>query len=104
MPLPEFHQFILLALLRLGNDASTIELRTALGDILGRLPGRGSLYRALDRLEADDRVAARLEDATPDRGGSPARRFRVTPAGIAALVESRATLRAMWSGLEDVLG
>lgn len=46
----------------------------------GRRPGTGTLYAALDRLEAEDHIAeCDVEEADPRR-----RYFRITPAGIAA--------------------
>ena len=100
----EFEQLVLLAILRLDNDAGVLPLRRRMNELAGRSISRGALYRTLDRLEAKGWVAWTLAgDDRPERGGHPARRFRVTRPGIAALRASRHTLLALWDGLERVL-
>ncbi|HUF48323.1 MAG TPA: helix-turn-helix transcriptional regulator [Vicinamibacterales bacterium] len=100
----EFEQLVLLAILRLENDARVLPLRRRMNELAGRSISRGALYRTLDRLEAKGWVAWTLDDDDrPERGGHPARRFRVTRSGIAALRASRHTLLSLWDGLERVL-
>lgn len=45
-------------------------------------------------------VSSWLGEPTEVRGGKARRYFRVEPAGIIALHESRARLLSMWDGLE----
>ena len=100
----EFEQFVLLAILQLGDDAYAIDIRAKLSAIAGRKITRGALYRTLDRLTEKKLVAWDLEeDQIPERGGHPRRQFAATAEGIAALRESRATLLELWTGLEEVL-
>jgi DNA-binding PadR family transcriptional regulator len=98
-PLGEFEQLVLLALLRLGNDAYGMEVRREIEERTGREVSIGALYTALDRLERKGFVAHRMGEPTPERGGRAKKHFRVLPAGSAALEQTRAALDRMWEGL-----
>jgi PadR family transcriptional regulator, regulatory protein PadR len=95
----EFEQLVLLALLRLGNDAYGMEARREIEARTGREVSIGALYTALDRLERKGFVAHRVGEPTPERGGRARKHFRVLPAGAAALERARAPLDLMWDGL-----
>ena len=100
----ELEQIVLLAVLRLGNQAFALAVVRELERRANRRVSRGALYKTLERLEQKGLVAWKVEGATPDRGGHPRRRFRVTPAGVAALRSSREALFSLWHGLDEVLG
>ena len=100
----EFEQMVLLAILRLGDDAFALGVLRELDTKAGRRVSRGALYKTLERLETKEFLDWEVEGATPDRGGHPRRRFRVTPDGIAALRASRDALFHLWQGLDGVLG
>lgn len=100
----DFEQVVLLAVLRLGEDAYALGVLSELEARAGRRVTRGTLYKTLDRLEAKGLVGWDVEAAGPERGGHPRRRFRVTPAGVHALRASREALFRMWDGLERTLG
>ena len=101
--LGEFEQFVLLAILSLGEKAYALPLRDALSKIAGRSVARGALYRTLDRLAEKKLIEWELEPEAPRRGGLPRRRFIVTRPGIAALRKSRRTLLQLWDELGEVL-
>ena len=101
--LGEWEQLVLLAILRQRDGAYVIGLRAHLSAVMGRTPSRGALYRTLDRLEDKAYIRGVEEDASPDRGGHPRRRFVVTKPGIAALKASRQALLHLWKGVEEVL-
>jgi len=98
--LGELEQIVLLAVLRLGEDAYGVPIRLEIDRRTGRSLTVGALYRTLDRLEAKGCVTSRLGDPTPERGGRSKRYFRIQAAGIRALRASRDALAAMWEGLE----
>jgi DNA-binding PadR family transcriptional regulator len=104
MYLGEFEQIVLLAILRLGDEAYAIPVRSEIEDKTGRSVARGALYTALDRLEGKRCLRSRLSDPRPERGGRSRRYYTVTPAGLAALRASRASLLRLWQGLEGRLG
>lgn len=102
--LGEFEQLLLLAVLQLGEDALGTNISSELEEKAGRRVSRGALYSSLDRLESKGFLAWELEPPTADRGGHPARRFRVTREGLAALREHQQAYRRLAAGLDEVLG
>jgi PadR family transcriptional regulator PadR len=100
MYLGEFEQIVLLAILRLGDDAYAIPVRQEITDRTGRSVARGALYTALERLEAKRCLRSRMSDPLQERGG---RYFTVTPSGLSALRASRRGLLRLWQGLEGTL-
>jgi DNA-binding PadR family transcriptional regulator len=94
---------VLLAVLRLGEDAYGVPIRLEIERRTGRSLTVGALYRTLDRLEAKGYVAPWFGDPTPERGGRSKRYFTVRPVGIRALRASRDALAAMWEGLEPLV-
>lgn len=104
-PLGEVEQWILLAVLRLGEEAYALNVLRELDREAGHVVARGSLYKQLERLVEKGFAAWDVEEgSSPVRGGHPRRRFRVTEVGLAALRESRARMLNLWQGLEGVLG
>jgi DNA-binding PadR family transcriptional regulator len=98
--LGEFEQIVLLAILRLGEDAYAIPVREEIAARTGRNVARGALYTALDRLETKGCLRSRMSDPLPERGGRSRRYYTVTAAGLEALRAGRAALLALWQGVE----
>ena len=98
--LGEFEQMLLLAALRLGDDAYGVALMNELESSVGRRVSRGSVYVTLDRLEEKGWVTSNLSQPRPERGGRPRRLVRVTPQGVAELRRSREALLTLWDGVE----
>jgi PadR family transcriptional regulator PadR len=84
-PLGEFEQVILLAILRLDDNAYGVTIRQEILECTERRIAPGALYNSLDRLEEKGMVTSRFGDPTPQRGGRPKRIFVVTPGGIEAV-------------------
>jgi DNA-binding PadR family transcriptional regulator len=103
MNLGEFEHVVLLAILRLGDNAYAIPIREEIEERTGRTVARGALYTALERLESKRCLRSRMSDPLPERGGRSRRYFTVTPAGMAAIRTSRRSLLKMWQGLESRL-
>lgn len=101
--LGEFEQLVLLAILRLKDDAYGLGIRKELETRARRSVSRGAFYATLDRLERKGFVKWRAMPPTDSRGGLPQRRFEVTPAGVRTLRSARETLLSMWQGLDAVL-
>jgi PadR family transcriptional regulator len=100
--LGELEHIVLLAVLRLGEDAYGVPIRLEIEQRTARSLTVGALYRTLDRLEAKGYVTSWFGDPTPERGGRAKRYFRARPLGIRALRASREALAAMWDGVELV--
>jgi PadR family transcriptional regulator PadR len=98
--LGEFEQMLLLAALRLGDDAYGVALMNELESAVGRRVSRGSVYVTLDRLQEKGWVTSKLSQPRPERGGRPRRLVRVTPQGVAELRRSREALLTLWDGVE----
>src|SRR5947207_15873380 len=101
--LGEFEHMVLLAILRLGDEAYAVPVRDEILRCTGRDVSRGSIYITLDRLETKGYLKSRLADPTPERGGRSKRYYALRPRAGEALKESRRARVALWRGLEGVL-
>jgi PadR family transcriptional regulator, regulatory protein PadR len=102
--LGEFEQLVLLAVLRLGDEAYAVPIRHAIEEAAVRSVSRGALYTTLERLEAKGFLSSHLGDPTPDRGGRARRYHTVTPSGLRALRAARDAVTRLSTGLESTLG
>jgi len=102
--LGEFEQVILLAILRLGDDAYGVTIRAELADRTGRHVAPGAVYTALERLETKGLITSRMSDPTPQRGGRAKRCVTVTAAGRRALTRSVQAFDRLLDGLDLVRG
>jgi len=101
--LGSFEQMVLLAALRLGDQAFANRIARELESRARKEVSRGTLYAALDRLEAKGYVEWSVEASTSKRSGSRTRRFTVTQTGVQALSEMRGSLIGLWDGIEHLL-
>jgi DNA-binding PadR family transcriptional regulator len=101
--LGEFEQIVLLAILRLDDNAYGVTIRSEIAQHAGRHPTPGALYTTLDRMEEKGIVRSWMGDATPQRGGRAKRYFALTKAGRAALVNAQRAYQTLLDGL-DLLG
>src|SRR5690349_23629445 len=99
----EFEHMVLLAVLRLGDEAYAVTVRDEITRCTGRDVSRGSIYITLDRLETKGYLKSRLADPTPERGGRAKRYYALRPRALDALRQNRRALVALWRGLESVL-
>jgi DNA-binding PadR family transcriptional regulator len=102
--LGEFELIVLLALLRVGENAYGVPIARVIEEITGREAAVGSVYAALERLEQKGMVSSSLGDPTPERGGRAKRYFRVTRAGLQQARKTRKALVALWRGLPQLEG
>lgn len=94
---------LLLAAMRLDDEAYGMALAHELERSVGRRVSRGSVYVTLDRMEEKGWIESETSQARPERGGRPRRIIRVTPAGVDELRKTRAALMTLWDGLEQAL-
>ncbi|MGB0835183.1 MAG: PadR family transcriptional regulator [Psychrobium sp.] len=94
--LGEFEQFLLLSILKLGDEAYGTTIRQLLADKIERDVTIGALYTTLDRLEKKGFVASKMGEATSERGGRAKKYFRVSALGEQALKRSKQALQVMW--------
>lgn len=98
--LGEFEHHVLLAALRLGDDAYTTSILVEIEERTGREVSAAAVYIALRRLEAAGIVRSRLRVATQLNERRERRYVRVSPAGIALVREARRRLVSLWDGLD----
>lgn len=96
--LGDFEQLVLLALLRLGDDAYGVPIREEIQERAGRVVSLGSVYKTLERLEVKGYVSSFVGEPTNERGGRR-KDFRLESHGRRVLLHSLAALRRMTSGL-----
>src|SRR5262247_3985376 len=98
--LGEFEQVVLLAILRLGDEAYGVTVRDVIADRTHRRPTAGHLYTTLDRLEERGLVTSRFGDPTPQRGGRAKRYFKVTAAGLKAVARVQRGYQRLLNGVQ----
>jgi len=97
--LGEFEQVVLLAILRLKDNAYGFTIGAEIAARTGRKPSPGALYATLDRLESKGFVASRVGDPTPVRGGRAKRFFDVTGSGVDAVARAQRAYQSLLDGL-----
>lgn len=94
---------VLLALLRLGDEAYGVSIRRELDERAGRRASLGSIYTTLDRLEKKGLVLSQEGAPTAVRGGRRKRLCRLTAAGQRSLAATFGAQRRLTEGLEAQL-
>jgi len=102
--LGQFELMVLLALMRLGDDAYGVTIADELEQQTGREVVIASVYATLARLQGRGLVSSSLGDATPERGGRAKRYFRITGAGVREVRGARQSLMSLWKGLPELKG
>jgi PadR family transcriptional regulator len=95
-----FEQAVLLAIVRLRDEAYGRAILKEVQERLGRNVAAGAVHATLDRIENKGLVASRLGFGTPIRAGRPRRYYRLQPRGARALNEARAAAESLWRGLK----
>ncbi|MGA3045133.1 MAG: PadR family transcriptional regulator [Terracidiphilus sp.] len=93
---------LLLAVVHLGEEAYGVPISRELEAQRGRDVSVGSVYAALERLEAKGLVDSSLGDPTPERGGKAKRYFKITKEGLRQVHETRRILTRLWRALPDM--
>ena len=100
--LGEFEHIVILALLRLQDQAYGVTVRREIEFRSKREVSIGAVYATLDRLEKKGYVKSHRGDPTPERGGRSKRFFVVTATGVAAVKRTQRALQRMTEGLDLV--
>src|SRR5690348_3783297 len=98
--LGEFEQIVLLAILRLEENAYGVTIREEIESRTGREPNPGALYVTLDRLEEKGLVRSKFGDPTPQRGGRAKRFFGVTASGVQSVARAQRSYQRLMQGLK----
>jgi PadR family transcriptional regulator PadR len=97
--LGDIEQRVLLAIFRLGPDASGVPIVAALRRHARRPVLLPSVYLALRRLEAKGLIRSRLGEPEARRGGRARRYFALEAAGKAALRDAQRSVLRLWRGV-----
>jgi DNA-binding PadR family transcriptional regulator len=95
---------VLLALIRLGDEAYGVPIADEIEASLGRSVSVGSVYITLDRLERKGLVSSSLGEPTAARGGRAKTYFRPTAKGLREVRVARRSLMRLWQGVPQLEG
>ena len=97
-----FELLVLLALIRLGDEAYGVPISDAIEESSGREVALGSVYITLDRLEQKGLVTSRLGEPTAERGGRAKTYFEITAKGLRETRQAQRTLKRLWQGVPQL--
>ena len=100
--LTDFEIMILLAIIRIGDEAYGVPIAREIETTTGRMVQLPAIYAALDRLYRQGLVESRLGEATAQRGGRAKKYFSLTSAGMGSVRDTRKALTALWARLPQV--
>jgi len=95
-----FEQAVLLAVVRLGEEAYGRAILTEVKERLQRDVSAGAIQATLARLEEKGLLDSRIGPGTEIRAGRPRRFYRIGPAGARALSEAHSAVTSLWRGFE----
>ena len=94
-----FEQAVLLAIVRLREEAYGRGILREVQERLERDIAAGAIHATLERLEGKGLIRSRLGVGTAIRDGRARRFYRIEPAGVAALNDARAAVKNIWQGI-----
>ena len=96
--LGEVEQLVLLAVLRLAEDAYAVPIRGLVLQEAGVNLSRGTIYVTLERLERKGYVTSWFSEPQAVRGGKARRHFRLKPPGLAAVIAAKRAVDRLAEG------
>lgn len=100
--LGEFEQLLMLAVVRLGDDAHGLTVRDTLRERAGRTVSYGAIYSTIRRLEDKGLLRSTLGAPEPVRGGRARKQLELTPRGRTALRHAQRAFGRMAEGLKSL--
>jgi DNA-binding PadR family transcriptional regulator len=94
-----FEQAVLLAILRLKEEAYGRAIFREVQERLKREIAAGAVHATLERLEGKELIRSRFGRGTPVRDGRAKRFYRLELEGVAALNDARAAANDIWRGI-----
>jgi PadR family transcriptional regulator, regulatory protein PadR len=98
----EFELMVMLALMRLGENAYGVPICREIEKYGAREVAVGSVYATLERLEEKGFVSSKLGEPTAERGGRAKKYFHVTSKGIKEVRSTQRILMNLWGGLPEL--
>lgn len=100
--LGEFEHLVLLAVMRLGDDAYGVPIRRLIAERAEREVSFGAVYSTLRRLHAKGYLDFREQPAPGEAGGRPRRIAVLTSSGDLAVRAAQQRLQRMSEGLLEI--
>jgi PadR family transcriptional regulator, regulatory protein PadR len=97
--LGHFELLVLLALLRLGDEAYGVPIASAITESTGKRVILASVYNTLERLEEKGFVRSIIGQPTAERGGRAKRYFSITTTGLREVRAAKKALTSLWRGI-----
>ena len=97
-----FELLVLLALIRLGDDAYGVPISQTIEENSGREVALGSVYITLERLQNKGLVSSELGEPTAVRGGRAKTYFRITAKGLRQARHAQSTLVNLWRNVPQL--
>jgi DNA-binding PadR family transcriptional regulator len=101
-PLGSLEHIVLLAVMRLGQNAYGMTVRREIEHATGRDISIGAVYATLVRLESKRLIRSYTGEPTAERGGRAKRFFSLTAPGESALRNMHAIILKMSAGLKGL--
>src|SRR6266498_678418 len=98
--LGEFEEIVLLAILRLHENAYGVNIRREIETETERTTSVGAVYTTLERLEKKGYISSRQGEATAERGGRAKRYFQIEGAGAEALNQAMIARKRLLRGVK----
>ena len=95
-------EMVLLAILRLGDEAYGVSIRRRIHKDSGKDYTYGTLYGLLRQMDQKGYIRKSKGEPLPKKGGRGKSYFRLTPAGIRALKEAAELHRRVWKDLSEL--
>lgn len=93
-------EILLLAILRLKDNAYGMTIRREVSKATGKNWSIGAIYDPLYRMEKKGLLESFLSEPTKERGGRSKRIFKISKKGIEALLEHKKTRERLWQGVK----
>jgi PadR family transcriptional regulator, regulatory protein PadR len=97
--LGHFELLVLLALVRLGEEAYGVPIAHAIQHSTEKRVVLASVYNTLERLEEKGFVRSTMGESTPERGGRAKRYFSITSMGLREVKAAKKALTILWRGI-----
>jgi PadR family transcriptional regulator PadR len=94
---------VLLAVVRLGDDAHGLAIRSDVSERMRHDYSVGAIYTTLQRLEDKGFVTSHKTEPLPQRGGRSRRQFKVSGSGHRALSVAQRVAASVWDGVQTTM-
>ncbi len=100
----EFEILLMLAVMRLDDDAYGVTIREELENETSRALTLGTVYKTLGRLEDKGYLRSRTSAPVAERGGRRKKLYELSASGLEAVRRSLADLKSLTGGLDLEVG